>query len=230
MVRSVARSRPASSIAPRTQQTMTSTAVSCLPNAWDEDDLSPSTATAPGDAPLLVHAGTLYPDAMRFEPFLEGLRLARERGLKPRVLACGKNTHELGRRMHAAGVGDAFDDRGLVSREEAARLRGSANGLIVFFPSRPEDDGHIPAKLFESIASRKPVLAIGDRSAEPARMLLAYRGIATCEDGEQVAAWLQSAPSEALADEGREQELNARSLAERYAHLLDDLVSWRQGP
>lgn len=60
------------------------------------------------------------------------------------------------------GVGDVVENGGLIPRTEAlARQQESQLLLLLVGPDAPELVGHYPAKIFEYLGSRRPIIALG---------------------------------------------------------------------
>jgi hypothetical protein len=203
------------------QRTLTATPVEVLTNAFDPEDVTGNAAPPVEGEVVLAHTGTLYEATSDLDALAAGLAQA---GRRVRLVNCGKSGAVLRAALDRAGVSDILEDRGVVSPGEAADLRAAAHGLVLLLPGRDDDDGHIPAKLFDYLGSRKPVLAIGPASTEPARLLATLGGQDACSDAAEVAQWLAVRPSDAVRDAGREQEVSAAALARRYAALLDGVV------
>jgi len=72
-------------------------------------------------------------------------------------------------RIRATGVECEFAD--YVPHSEAVRAMRSADALLLKVPSGPNGDSVIVAKIFEYLASGRPILAIGPQAGECARII-----------------------------------------------------------
>ncbi len=150
----------------------------------------------------LVHSGTLYPGPDR-DPgaFLRALRALRERGVLPanlRVILRATGFDETYRpRIDELGLGDCVELAPAVSYREALREMLEADGLLLFqgHTSNPA----VPAKVYEYLRARRPILALVDAAGETAGLLrragvgtlLPIDNVARIESG--LPAFLQSA-------------------------------------
>jgi glycosyltransferase involved in cell wall biosynthesis len=71
------------------------------------------------------------------------------------------------RRAEACGVACSFS--GSVSHEDAIREMLGADGLLLNVPSGRNADSVIPAKMFEYLATQRPILVVGPHKGEAAR-------------------------------------------------------------
>ena len=93
--------------------------------------------------------------------FVRGLGECRRRFMLRLVGHASPDTRE---RINSAGI--TCDFIGYVSHADAVREMGSADALLLCIPDGPNADSTIPAKLFEYLASRRPILAVGPRGGQ----------------------------------------------------------------
>lgn len=92
-------------------------------------------------------------------------------------------------RLRTAGVAVQFEP--YVSHREALARMSIADALLIAIPDLPRADNTLPAKVFECLAVRRPILHVGPRDGECARLLRDLRaGIAVPFSAESVAAAL----------------------------------------
>jgi glycosyltransferase involved in cell wall biosynthesis len=123
----------------------------------------------------IVHAGSLY---LGRDPrgFLEGLSLlVHERGLAPGrlVVELIGNSRDYGgaslvQVVHELGLAPFVEFDGWLPHAEARRRLLAADALLLFAQRQPLQ---VPNKLFEYLATGRPILAFVDRGGESARML-----------------------------------------------------------
>jgi glycosyltransferase involved in cell wall biosynthesis len=198
--------------------------VAHVPNAWDPDlDAGVAPPRRPdGDRLELVHTGKLSGGWGRDpRPLLRGLRrLADERPGRFRLKLAGRLDEEDARLIAEAGLGDAVEHVGQLGRAEAVRLQRGA-GVLLLITSR--HSGEATGKLFEYLASGRPILAVGGIN-EAARIVTETgTGLAVDSDDEgAVLAALRTAVSGALpySPRGLEQYLYP-SPAERVTELAE---------
>ncbi len=167
-------------------------------------------APAPGGVarPLtLVHSGTLYPGPDR-DPgaFLSALRALRARGLLPaglrvvlRATAFDATYRPL---IGQLGLGDVVELAPPISYRAALREMLDADGLLLFqgHTSNPA----VPAKVYEYLRARRPILALADAGGETAALLRAA-GVGTLlpiDDAARIEAGLEVFLRDLAAGEG----------------------------
>jgi hypothetical protein len=124
----------------------------------------------------LLHAGTIYgrrsPHAL-----LEALRRFRlespELARQLRIVQLGgvENANALLERARALGVDDAFEIRPAVGHAEAFESLQRADGLLLLGVSGERPEVQVPAKLFEYLAARRPMVVLAKSGGAIARTL-----------------------------------------------------------
>ncbi len=172
-----------------------------IPNGYEEEAFAAVERQAQprplnGQPIQLLHSGWLYPTPDR-DPsaFLEALARLRKAGrispaqVNVTLRACGFDEHYrnlLGR----CGLGDMVRIEPAIPYREALKEMLSADGLLVFqgYTSNPA----IPAKLYEYLRARRPILAMVDAEGDTAGVLRAASvgTIVPLESSEQIAAGL----------------------------------------
>ncbi|MEO8224174.1 MAG: glycosyltransferase [Gammaproteobacteria bacterium] len=149
-----------------------------IANGFDPEPFEAIEAGLPaaktGGRLTLVHSGTLYPGPDR-DPgaFLAALRSLRERGQLPpqlRVILRASGFDPVYRpRIAELGLADCVELAPAVSYREALREMLEADGLLLFqgHTSNPA----VPAKVYEYLRARRPILALVDAAGETAALL-----------------------------------------------------------
>jgi glycosyltransferase involved in cell wall biosynthesis len=143
-----------------------------VPNGCDADDFAGIEPTRP-DAFVLLHAGTLYggrdPRPM-FDAVASAIgtgRIDRRRFTLRFVGVPASVARELGAIVAALGIEDVVAFAPRTSRRESLEAMVSASALLLLQP------GHalsVPAKTYEYMAARRPILAVAD-AGETARVI-----------------------------------------------------------
>ena len=202
--------------------------VDVLPNGHDEIPVEPVP-----HAPVLSHLGTFYPDAQSLGTLWDALAQLVAGGERaPTVRFIGEVPAETRREAEAKGVGDLLEATGFVSHGEAVHaLAGSSMLLASGFPSdSPATAGWVPAKLFEYLGSDRPILFVGERDTDAARLLEGEPGSFVVVPGD-VAGTL-AALRKGLGIERVERDPNRHSRTRRAAELaaiLDAAAGARPG-
>ena len=142
-----------------------------LYNCFDPEEYG--TAPAPSDRFTVLYAGALY-SSRSPEPFFAGwARFLAQHRLTPAdaefVIVGGSPDLDLSAMAKRHGVEPSFRLVGRVSHAEALRRMQAATVLLAV--QSPEDDVHVPGKLFEYIGARRPLLAMS-RPCETAETIL----------------------------------------------------------
>jgi glycosyltransferase involved in cell wall biosynthesis len=135
---------------PRQQVLALPNGIDCAPYA------KPARGRFDGSAPLeLVYIGRLAREKGLFEA-LEGLKLARARGARARIVIAGSGPEEarLRRLAEEIGIADAVSFRGPVFGEDKVKLLGEAHALVLV----SHGEG-LPYALLEAMAAGAAVIA-----------------------------------------------------------------------
>jgi glycosyltransferase involved in cell wall biosynthesis len=151
-------------------RTYPGTATRVLYNCFDPADYPP--AKPPADKFRLMYVGALY-SSRSPEPFLAGLAgFIQQRKLTPTqiewLLLGGSPDLDVAGLAERHGLRDYVTLAGQVPHAEAMRRMQEASALVAI--QSPEDDVHIPGKLFEYIGARRPILLVA-QDCEVARIV-----------------------------------------------------------
>ena len=204
-------------------------------NGWEPSDgQAERPVTLPGatDPLVLAHTGTIYPVAHDLQSLVDGIVAAVADGVRLRIASCGSGGRFLQDALAPHGLDKIVDDAGMVSRQEAVAMRAESSATVLFLPSRPEDDGTIPSKVFDYIVTGRPVLAVGDPACEPGRILADAGAGSAVVDAKAVTARLKqlaAAQAEGTLEEHAvpaegAARYSGRAMAESFAGLLDEIV------
>ena len=189
--------------------------VDVLPNGHDEIPVEPLP-----HAPVLSHLGTYYPEAQSLGTLWDALaELVAGGEPTPKVRFIGDIPAETMREAEARGVGELLEATGFISHDEAVRALASSSMLLAsgFSPDSPATAGWVPAKLFEYIGSDRPILFLGARDTDAARLLEGEPGAFVVAPGD-VAGTL-AALRKGLALERVKRDQNQHSRTHRAAEL-----------
>jgi glycosyltransferase involved in cell wall biosynthesis len=128
-----------------------------LPNGYDTTEIRPLPMPAKTDRFTLTHLGSFYrnrrPDALirAIELLVDSGRI---RVSDIRVLFVGKNARNC--------VPDVppFEVRGYVAHKELGRFRAQTDVFLLILAASPDNLGNHSGKLFEYLASNRPILGI----------------------------------------------------------------------
>jgi len=212
-----------------------------IENGYDEDDFLRATASykptakAPGGPLVLLHSGIIYPLERDPAPMLDALGTLRRQGLispdSLRVVLRAAVHEDLLNTLI-----DKYGLRGLVVLEPHIPYRAAlaemldADGLLVMQASHC--NAQIPAKLYEYLRARRPILALTDPAGDTAATL---RGagidtIARLDNKEDIMEGVmrfitllrqREAP---LPPENASQHYSRRSRSSQLAQLLNEVL------
>lgn len=214
---------------------VTSTPVELITNGFDSSDFENAESHDCGhDGFTLVHAGLFAADGNPIALWEAAGELASQNeGFRRdfRLVLCGKTDTEVLRSISGAGLRDNTENLGYLDHRAAVAMMKSASVLMLPLRREPEYMATIPGKLFEYLASRRPVIGIGQKDGAMARILAATGAGETFEwdEKENMKAWLLSMYGVwkvgGLKDNTADLSAYTRkSLAGRYAALLDDMT------
>jgi glycosyltransferase involved in cell wall biosynthesis len=127
-------------------------------------------ATPHSDSPevKIVYTGGIYPGRRDPTPLFEALRLLGPEGDKFRVHFYGTDPGLVGPLIERVGVRRLVEVHEPVPFRESIRLQWDADVLLLLQWNSPKEEGVCPGKLFEYLASLRPILGIGYEQGVPA--------------------------------------------------------------
>ena len=211
---------------------MTRTPVAMIPNGFDEEDFA---GAAPGRDGFfnLTHTGLFAADGNPLVLWkVLGEMVADDPAFKAalRLRLVGKVDAVVLDAMRASGLGDQIVMLGYKAHPEAVLEQRAASVLILPLRNDPDYALILPGKLFEYLASRRPVLGIGQEDGAMARVLSDCHAGVTCDWSNEagIRAFLQNAWAEHLSGgvkpaEGDISAYTRKNTARALAGLLNSL-------
>lgn len=209
--------------------------IEVLENGYDEDAFIMASNTPETSLPLnpgnltLLHSGIVYPDERDPTALFNALSRVPERGrLKLRFRA---PVHEdlIHRLMETHRLDDIVEILPAIPYQEALTEMLRADGLLVLQAANCNEQ--IPAKVYEYLRARRPIIACVNPQGDTAR-LLAKSGIealAPLDDPDQIAIVLQrfidSPARGTLADPSAVSGASRIGRTRQFAALLDETVA-----
>jgi glycosyltransferase involved in cell wall biosynthesis len=161
-----------------------SRAIEVIPNGHD----SPNEPGVAVEEPILTYAGSYHPGMQSLEGVWAAIRdLARERPSEaPRVRVIGEIPDRLRAEVEGFGLGDRVEMTGFLPHDDAVREMARSSILLACGPIGDDvvSRGWIPAKLFEYLATGRPILYLGDREGDAAELLGAQPGCHLVDPGD----------------------------------------------
>jgi glycosyltransferase involved in cell wall biosynthesis len=140
-------------------------------NGFDPKDFSLDLDPPEGLPVRLLHAGTIYPGKRDPRPLFEAIRDA---GLGPDEIRLQFYGHQLGTVRALAdemGLGEIVEIEDAVPYKQAIALQKRADILLLMQWNDPADEGNVPAKIFEYLASNRQILGLGPLEGVPAALV-----------------------------------------------------------
>lgn len=219
-------------------QAMTSTRVELITNGFDECDFAAEPcheAEGGSDNEFCVtHTGLFAADGnptVLWEVLAEKCASdnAFRKALKIKLI--GKTDESILTALNEAGLSECVKNIGYLPHSEAVEQQRNASLLILPLRKEPEYKAVLPGKLFEYLASRRPVLGIGQKDGAMAMILNDTKTgiVLDWEDREAIACHIDSCWEKHLAgklvtDGADISQFTRRSLTRRMAQLFDTLT------
>lgn len=208
--------------------------VAVIPNGFDAADYP---ETAPPSAPplVLLYSGRLY-DRQDVTPLVKATQLLASAGVGPldvRIRFMGRYLGAVADAVRRAG-GDPLYLEVLpaVPHRDALAAQRAAHALILVL-ARDSDVGWRPAKLYEYLGARRPIMVLGGTPAHEARSIVQRLGAGVAVDDAQsviavVLGWLNDLRAgRGLQYSVHPEEIKSyerRYLAQRYAEFIDRVL------
>lgn len=217
-------------------QSMTGTPVELITNGYDEDDFRQE--VHPDGFFNLTHTGLFAADG---NPEVIWKALSDKCASDPqfasslRIRLAGKTDKAITDSIAAAGLAGNLHDAGYVSHSGAVWEQKNASMLILPLRKEPEYRATLPGKLFEYLASGRPVMGIGQTDGAMARILNATKAgtVFGWNDYKSVRRYIDFCWERFLKgtlDPGTENtaQYSRRVLTTRMARLMDSLIDKRK--
>ena len=219
-------------------QAMTQTHVELITNGFDECDFAAEPChEAEGGSDnefCITHTGLFAADGnptVLWEVLAEKCASdnAFRKALKIKLI--GKTDDSILTALNEAGLSECVKNIGYLPHSEAVEQQRNASLLILPLRKEPEYKAVLPGKLFEYLASRRPVLGIGQKDGAMAMILNETKTgvVLDWEDREAIArhidsCWEKHLAGKLVTDGADISQFTRRSLTNRMAQLFDSLT------
>ena len=212
-------------------------AVDVVFNGFDETDFPAEAAAAPDDTFTVCHAGSVNRDRNSPELWAVLGELAATDPVfraKLRLRFAGKVEENTFRQIEAAGLAENLERIDYVPHSEVTTLLARARVLLLLLNDTPTVKGVLTGKLFEYLAARRPILAIGTPDGDAARVLRETGAGTMCGFGDKAAmrTAIQALFADYLAGKpmggGYDRQIarfTRRGAAAETATLLDSMIN-----
>jgi glycosyltransferase involved in cell wall biosynthesis len=165
---------------------------SVVPNGFDPSDY-PSHSEVPfRDGRVeIVYTGLVYQGRQDPSPLFEALRELGPLAEKVRVTFYGTYLHDLRGLAARYGVDHLVGVARPVPYKEALKIQTEADALLLLLWNDPKERGVFPAKIFEYIGARRPILALGGGGSPAAEFVREKCAGLVTDDPGQIASHLR---------------------------------------
>ena len=164
--------------------------IKVIPNGYDETDFLPEKSCKKTDKFILSYVGSLSPlyETKTFITALQQLPQAIKDKIKLRFV--GGAYANLVAQLEKIGIETEW--LGYVTHKNAINYMQAADMLLLLLPDQSENKGILTGKLFEYMATGKPILMIGFGDGDAAQLLRMYEddGIYEFGQAEQVSQFI----------------------------------------
>ncbi len=142
-----------------------------IPNGYDEDDFVYPTAP-PQDEFLITYAGTIT-ENYNIDVFLKALATLKSvnSDIRYRLRFVGKVSEGVKQRINKAGLEGNTEYIAHVPHKEAIKYLMESTALFMAIADVPNMYANVPGKLFEYLASNKPIICLGPVHSDTDRII-----------------------------------------------------------
>lgn len=220
-------------------QAMTDTPVELITNGFDECDFEGSECTEAYGGPeknfTITHTGLFAADGnptVLWDVLSE--KCAKDEQFRKllKIKLIGKNDEQIIKALEDRGLKDMLEDMGYQPHSAAVQEQRTASVLILPLRKEPEYKAVLPGKLFEYMASFRPVLGIGQTDGAMAMILNETKTgkVIDWEDKEGISEYIEKCWERhlegRLTTEGADlSHFTRRSITRRMVQLFERLAS-----
>ena len=196
-----------------------------LPNGFDEEDFAGLMPVHP-EKFTITYVGTLSP-AYPVKGFIEAVKNIRTSGV-PVALKFVGTVPEPVRQLFEADEdipGPEFID--YCEHPDAIRHMINSSMLLLIIPDHPSNRSILTGKIFEYLATEKPILFLGPTEGDAARLLrvCGYKGLFSYNDITGISGFIRSvAGGNPMKRSGHHLEYSRRALSVKLGDLLNSVL------
>ena len=216
-------------------QAMTETPVELITNGFDECDFAAEKSTDTDGGPdkyfVITHTGLFAADG---NPTVLWDVLAEKCSLDPdfkkalKINLIGKTDEQIIKAIDEAGLHENLNDMGYQPHSEAVSQQRQASLLILPLRKEPEYKAVLPGKLFEYLASSRPILGIGQADGAMSMIVNSTKTgvVFDWNDKESMSryldeCWEKHQKGELSASDANISQFTRRNLTRRMAQLFE---------
>ena len=196
-----------------------------LPNGFDEEDFEGIVPTIPAKF-TLTYVGTLSP-AYPVRGFIDAVKTVREGGLSLSLKFVGTVPGQIQDQFPADDEGMKPEFIPYCEHPAAIRHMMDSSLLLLIIPDHASSRSILTGKIFEYLATEKPILFLGPADGDAARLLTlcGYRGLFGYDDVQGISDFIfQVAGGNPAKRSGHHLEYSRRALAVKLGNILDEVL------
>lgn len=145
--------------------------ITVIHNGFDEDDFK-NVSSVPEKDFIISYAGTLA-DSYAPEVFLSAFRrsIGNDQGIRKVLHLIGNPSETVKKLADELGISENVRYTPTVSHDKSVSMLLGSDALLLLIPNVKNDKGILTGKLFEYLASRKPIIAVGPVEGDAARII-----------------------------------------------------------
>lgn len=195
-----------------------------LPNGFDEEDFQGVEPVIP-ERFTITYVGTLSP-AYPVRGFIEAVRDIRVTGQPVTLRFVGTVPDEVRTLFPSVNDGNSPEFVSYCEHPEAIRHMMNSSLLLLIIPDHKSNRSILTGKIFEYLATEKPILLLGPSDGDAARLLTlcGYQGIFGYEDVQGIRDFIMKvAEGKTSKRSGHHLEYSRRALSVKLGDILDRL-------
>ncbi len=194
-----------------------------LPNGFDEEDFEGIIPTLP-DIFTVTYVGTLSP-SYPVKGFLQAIRELQAVGQPVNIRFVGTVSEPV-RALLPEGE-ESIEFIPYCEHPAAIRHMMESSLLLLIIPDHPSNRSILTGKIFEYLATEKPILLLGPKDGDAAQLLdkCGYQGIFAYDDTEGIKSFiLKVAEGRPVRRSGHHLEYSRRALSSKLGEMLGDIL------
>lgn len=196
-----------------------------LPNGFDEEDFLGVTASVP-EKFTITYVGTLSP-AYPVRGFIEAVRDLKINDMPVTLRFVGTVPGDIREQFPADSEGQGPEFIRYCEHPEAIRHMMNSSMLLLIIPDHLSNRSILTGKIFEYLATEKPILLLGPADGDAAHLLklCGYQGIFNYNDSQGIRDFIiRVAEGKSVKRSGHHLEYSRRALSVKLGEILDRLA------
>lgn len=142
---------------------------SVIPNGFDIEDIQ-SISEPNQDLFKITYTGTLAAD-YNISPFLNVLEKLSKKHSEIRLVFVGRMDSNYRKKIETSKVNSIVSFNGHVTHQKAIDYMHASNMLLLVIPDHEHNKLHVSGKIFEYMASKRPILCLGPKDGDAAEII-----------------------------------------------------------